>query len=151
MEFERLMADFGEAAGIDARPDAQGTVWIDSDGVMVTVQHRPEHDDMVIFSLPLSGEAADETIMRRALELSSAGLGTGGFYIGLHDGYLTLSAVIPLEGLDAEAFAKRLLALSSATTRVTNSITASVAEASAARYEAQKSREESGGQFVFRV
>ncbi len=37
MEFERLMADFGEAAGIDARPDAQGTVWIDSDGVMVTV------------------------------------------------------------------------------------------------------------------
>ena len=67
MEFERLTADFGEAAGIDARPDAQGTAWIDSDGVMVTVQHRPEHDDMVIFSLPLSGEAADELHLRAFL------------------------------------------------------------------------------------
>ena len=151
MEFERLMAEFGEAAGIDTRPDAKGTVWIDSDGVMVTVQYRQEHDDIVIFSLPLSGETADETIMRRALELSSAGFGTGGFYIGLHDGFLTLSTVIPLEGLDADALAKRLLALSSATTRVTNSITATVAEESVARYEAQKSREESGSHFVFRV
>ena len=151
MEFERLMAEFGEAAGVETRPDAQGTVWIDTDGVMVTVQYRQEHDDIVIFSLPLSGEIADETMMRRALELSAAGLGTGGFYIGLHDGYLTLSTVIPLEGLDAETLAKRLLDLSSATTRVTNSITATVAETSAARYEAHKIQEAGGSHLVFRV
>ena len=151
MEFERLMVEFSEAAGIEARPDAQGTVWIDTDGVMVTVQYRQEHDDVLIFSLPLSGEIADETMMRRALELSSAGLGTGGFYIGLHDGYLTLSTVIPLEGLNADMLAKRLLELSSATTRVTNSVTATVAETSAARYEAQKAHGESVSHLVFRV
>lgn len=40
MEFERLVADFAEAAGLELSVDSEGTVWCDADGVPVTLQHR---------------------------------------------------------------------------------------------------------------
>ena len=42
MGFERLLADFGDATGIDLSLDSQGSAWCEADGVVVTLQHRPE-------------------------------------------------------------------------------------------------------------
>ena len=151
MEFERLLADFGDATGIDLSPDSQGSAWCEADGVVVTLQHRPEHDDVVIFTLPCGEMSADEAMMRHALELSSAGIGTGGFFIGLYDGYLTLSAVLPLEGLDAETLGKRMLELAGASSKVAKNIGASVADDCAAKLEEDEKSDEDCNQFVFRV
>ena len=151
MEFERLIADFSEAAGFGMEPDAHGTAWCEADGVQVTVQHRPEGADVVIFTFPFGEMLADEPMMRHALELSVAGIGTGGFFLGLHEGVFTLSAAIPLEGLDAEAFGRRLLDLSAATRRVALSIGSSVADECAEQVEAAEQSSDVCNQFSIHV
>ena len=153
MEFERLIADLAETAGADIAPDSQGTVWMEVDDVEMTIQSRPKRGDVVAFTLPIEDAAADEHLMRRALELSSAGMGTGGFFLGLHDDSLTLSAVLPLDGLDAEGLGKRLVSLAAATRSVRENLVASVSDAFGAHLEAEEERhsQESGNQFVVRV
>lgn len=152
MKFEQLMADFRDATGVDARPDGSGTVWLDADGVPVTVQHRQEDDAAVVFAMPLGEMAIDEAIMRQALELSAVGTGTGGFFIGISNGVLTLSAVLPLDGLDAETLGKKMLAIAGASRKVAARIGAAIADECAARHEAKKDLDEiNGNQSMFRV
>ena len=53
-------------------------------------------------------------MLRRALELAANGGGTDGFFLGLKEGMFMLSAVLPLGGLSAEEFGRRLIALGAA-------------------------------------
>ena len=122
-----------------------------ADGVLVTVQHRPKSDDAVIFTFPFGEMPADEPMMRHALELSVAGIGTGGFFLGLHEGVFTLSAAIPLEGLDAEAFGRRMLDLAAATRRVALSVGTSVVDEYVEQIEAAERSSDACNQFSIRV
>ena len=144
MEFERLIADFSEAAGFEI--DSDGTAWCEADGVLVTVQHRPKSGDAVILTFPFGEMPADEPMMRHALELSVAGIGTGGFFLGLHEGVFTL-----LEGLDAEAFGRRMLDLAAATRRVALSVGTSVVDECVEQIEAAERSSAACNQFSIRV
>ena len=140
MEFESLVADFAEAAGLELSVDSEGTVWCDADGVPVTLQHRVDSDDVVIFTFPFGEMPADEPMMRHALALSVAGMGTGGFFPGLSDGVFSLSGVLPLEGLDAESLARRMLELAAATRSVAQRVGSSVADECVDRIDAENFR-----------
>ncbi|MBP5320238.1 MAG: type III secretion system chaperone, partial [Kiritimatiellae bacterium] len=129
----------------------QGTAWCEADGVLVTVQHRPESGDAVIFTLPFGEMPADEPMMRHALELSIAGIGTGGFFLGLHEGMFILSAPIPLEGLDTETFGRRMLDLAAATRRVALSIGSSVVDECAEHIVAEEQAPDACNHFSIRV
>lgn len=128
--FEALIAEFAEKSGLDVKADASGSVQIEADGRIVTVQYRPRKGDIVMFALPLYDYQADEPMMRKALELSAHGLGTGGFFLGLHDGSFVLSAVRPLvdDPFGAEMFAQTLLALSRTSQRVADALALASAE-----------------------
>ena len=151
MEFEKLVAEFAEAAGLQLEADSEGTVWCDADGVPVMVQHRAKSDDVVISTFPFGEMPADEPMMRHALELSVAGIGTGGFFLGLRDGIFMLSGVLPLEGLDAETLGRRMLDLSAATRSVTQNVGSGVADECVERVEAEKSSEDCCNQTALRV
>lgn len=126
--FESLIAEFSEKTGLEIVAGADGSVEIEADGVFVTAQPREQSGDVVMFALPLYDEPASEAMMRRALELSAHGLGTDGFFLGLADGSFVLSCVRPLEGLGAEDFAVRMLALSRASRRIARELSGALAE-----------------------
>ncbi|MBP5509522.1 MAG: CesT family type III secretion system chaperone [Kiritimatiellae bacterium] len=151
MEFEKLIADFSEAAGFGLETDSQGTVWCEADGVLVTVQHRSESGDAVIFTFPFGEMPTDEPMMRHALELSVAGIGTGGFFLGLHEDIFTLSGTIPLDDLDAETLARRMLDLAAATRRVALSVGSSVVDECAGQVDAEEHSSDVCNQFSIRV
>ncbi len=87
---------------------------LEADGVAVCAQYRAERDDCVVFSLPLEDTEPDGPMLRRAIELAANGGGTDGFFLGLKEGMFMLSAVLPLGGLSAEEFGRRLIALGAA-------------------------------------
>lgn len=151
MEFDSLIADFAEATGAGLETDSHGTAYCEADGVSVTVQYRSQRRDVVLFTFPCGEMPVDETMMRHALELSMAGLGTDGFFIGLCEGALTLSAVLPLEGLDAEKLGKRMLDLAAATRRVAERIGNAVADACVDLYGAGENLEDDCNQNALRV
>ncbi len=86
----------------------------------------------MIFSLPLEDAQPDGPMLRRALELAANGDGTDGHFLGLQEGMFLLSAVLPLAGLSAEEFGRRLLALAAATKRVSDALSRASAEGGAA-------------------
>ena len=105
----------------------------------------------MIYTLPFGEMPADEAMMRHALELSAAGFGVDGFSIGLCGGFLTLSAILPLEDLDAETLGRRMLALSVATRGVAKMISSTVVDECVAGLEAEANSAEDCNQFEFRV
>ena len=151
MEFEKLIAEFDEATGIGLEIDDAGAVRCQADDVLLTVMRRPQSEELVIYSVPLDDSPADEMMMRHALELSFAGVRTGGFFLGLNDGTLTLSARFPLDGMDAETLGRRMLELSAATRRVAQDLSAAVAEECAEQVDSERNSSDACNQTVFRV
>lgn len=152
MKFEQLIAEFSKETGIGVAPDSQGAIWLEADGVPVTVQHRPAHDDVIAFTLPIGEMSIDEAIMRHALELSAIGVGADGFFIGISENALTLSAVLPLDNLDAERLGKKLLSLAAASRKVATRIGTAIADECAERHEAKEDLSEiRSNQSMFRV
>ena len=68
-------------------------------------------------------------MQRRALELAANGAGTGGHFLGIKEGMFVLSAIVPLAGLSAEDFGKRLIALADVSHRVGEQLALAVGEA----------------------
>ena len=120
--FETLLADFAEKTGVTPEGSGANSVDVVADNVLVSAQYRPERDDCVIFTLPVSDLAPDERMMRRALTLAANGEGTFGHHLGLTKGMFVLSSVLPLCGLSTEDFAKRLLDLAAASSRVAEAL-----------------------------
>ena len=135
--FETLLADFAEKTGVAPLGTGANSVDVVADGVLVSAQYRPELEDCVIFTLPVADLEPDAAMLRRALELSANGDGTFGHFLGMTEGMLVLSSVLPLRGLSTEDFGKRLLDLAAASR--------SVAEALA---QASAEGESSGGESV---
>jgi hypothetical protein len=111
--FESLVSQLAAATGLPLEVDARDSCSLETDGLVITLQYRRGRDDLVIFAPVTDPDAklAPETL-RSALALACHGEGTHGNFLGLFEGTLLLSAVLPLEGLDADALAARLLAFS---------------------------------------
>ena len=112
---------------------------MEADGVVVSAQYRAERDDCVIFSLPLEDAQPDGPMLRRALELAADGAGTGGHFLGLREGMFMLSAVLPLAGLSADDFGRRILMLAAASKRVADELSRASAEGGGAADSPQNS------------
>ena len=130
--FAALVADFAEKTGIEPDKPGADSFDVEADGVFVSAQYRADRDDCVIFTLPLEDTEPDGPMLRRALELAANGAGTDGHFLGLREGMFMLSAVLPLAGLSAEDFGKRLLALAMASKRVADTLSRASAEGGAA-------------------
>jgi len=126
--FEALISDFAEKTGLSLQSVKDGSVDLVVDGVDVSVQYRQAKDDCVMFTLPLDDTEPDDRMVRRALEISANGAGTGGHFLGIKEGMFVLSSVAQLGGFSAEEFAERLLALAAATRRVAETLALAVAE-----------------------
>jgi hypothetical protein len=75
------------------------------------------------------------------------GDGTDGHFLGLKEGMLMLSAVLPLEGLDADEFGRRMLVLAAASHRVADALS----HASADGAGPAAARQDPGGKDFMRV
>ena len=126
--FETLISDFAEKTGLSLQPGADGSVDLVVDGLDVSVQYRQNKDDCVMFTLPIADTEPDDRMVRRALELSANGAGTGGHFLGIKEGMFVLSSVVQPGGLSAEDFAERLLALAAATRSVADALVFTVVE-----------------------
>ena len=120
--FDALVADFAQKTGLEFGGPGTDSLDLEADGVAVCAQYRAERDDCVVFSLPLEDTEPDAPMLRRALELAANGGGTDGFFLGLKEGMFMLSAVLPLGGLSAEEFGRRLIALGAASKKVAEAL-----------------------------
>ena len=137
--FATLVADFAEKTGVEPGKLGADNFDVEADGVVVSAQYRAERDDCVIFSLPLEDAEPDGPMLRLALELAADGAGTGGHFLGLREGMFTLSAVLPLAGLSADDFGRRILMLAAASKRVADELSRASAEGGGAADSPQNS------------
>ena len=137
--FATLVADFAEKTGVEPGKLGADNFDVEADGVVVSAQYRAERDDCVIFSLPLENAEPDGPMLRRALELAADGAGTGGHFLGLREGMFMLSAVLPLAGLSADDFGRRILMLAAASKRVADELSRASAEGGGAADSPQNS------------
>ncbi len=109
--FESLISELAAATGLPLQIDARESCSLETDGAILTLQHRREFDDVVIYA-PVTepGEPLTPETLRAALSLAFNGQGTRGNFLGLVEDALLLSTSIPMEGLSAEALGGRLLA-----------------------------------------
>ena len=127
--FSSLVAEFAEKTGVTPGNPGADNFDIVADGILVSVQYRQDKDDCIIFTLPLRDMEPDPAMLRRALELAANGAGTGGHFLGIKEGMFVLSAIVPLAGLSAEDFGKRLIALADVSHRVGEQLALAVGEA----------------------
>lgn len=127
-DFESLISDFAAQTGVKPPQEGKDSLDLVADGMVVSVLHRRERRDCVIFTLPLDDEPVSPAMMRRALELDANGDGTGGHFLGVKAGMFVLSAILPLEGLTAEAFGKRMLSLAAAARTVAQELALATVE-----------------------
>lgn len=145
--FATLVADFAEKTGVEPGKLGADNFDVEADGVVVSAQYRAERDDCVIFSLPLEDAQPDGPMLRRALELAADGAGTGGHFLGLREGMFMLSAVLPLAGLSADDFGRRILMLAAASKRVADELSRASAEGDGSA--ADSAQDSKGGDFMW--
>ena len=145
--FTTLVADFAEKTGVEPGKPGADSFDVVADGVAVSAQYRADRDDCVIFSLPLEDAQPDGPMLRRALELAADGAGTGGHFLGLREGMFMLSAVLPLEGLSADDFGRRILMLAAASKRVADALSRASAEGDGSA--ADSAQDSKGGDFMW--
>ena len=145
--FATLVADFAEKTGVEPGKLGADNFDVEADGVVVSAQYRAERDDCVIFSLPLEDVQPDGPMLRRALELAANGAGTDGHFLGLREGMFMLSAVLPLAGLSADDFGRRILMLAAASKRVADELSRASAEGDGSA--ADSAQDSKGGDFMW--
>lgn len=145
--FATLVADFAEKTGVEPGKLGADNFDVEADGVVVSAQYRAERDDCVIFSLPLEDVQPDGPMLRRALELAANGTGTDGHFLGLREGMFMLSAVLPLAGLSADDFGRRILMLAAASKRVADELSRASAEGDGSA--ADSAQDSKGGDFMW--
>ena len=145
--FATLVAEFAEKTGVEPGKLGADNFDVEADGVVVSAQYRAERDDCVIFSLPLEDAEPDGPMLRRALELAADGAGTGSHFLGLREGMFMLSAVLPLAGLSADDFGRRILMLAAASKRVADELSRASAEGDGSA--ADSAQDSKGGDFMW--
>ena len=113
--FESLINDFAKATGLKIEIDEGNSCALETDGLIVVIQYRQKRDDLVIFAPvtdPDRVSLLSKELLTRALALSFNGEETGGNYLGLSEGSLILSRVVPIENLDHNKLATILLSFS---------------------------------------
>ena len=131
--FERLLSELGEALGIDISPGSDGIAEVSADGriVLLRTDETGEREALVfsIVATAPEGGSFSAATLSTALEMDLFGRDVAGHHLGLFAGSLLLSASLPLEGLDAETLAERILAVSRLARELSGRLTAAEAVA----------------------
>ncbi|WP_295364524.1 type III secretion system chaperone [uncultured Succinivibrio sp.] len=111
--FNKLISELAELSGLPLEVDNNNSCTLESDALIITLQYRNASNDIVIFAPvtdPDSYSDLNESVMRKALELSFNGIGTEGNYLGIFDNDLILSSYINPRELSAENLAECIFA-----------------------------------------
>ncbi|WP_202108109.1 type III secretion system chaperone [Succinivibrio dextrinosolvens] len=111
--FKKLISELAELSGLPLEIDNKNSCSLESDSLIITLQYRKANNDIVIFAPvtdPDRYSNINESVLRKALELSFNGTGTEGNYLGLFNNDLILSSVINLRELTAEKLAECIFA-----------------------------------------
>ena len=138
--FEELIAEFAEKTGQEMQPGKDGAISLDVDNELVTVQWRPEKDDVVMFTFPCGDMPPERATMKKALELTANGIGTKGHILGLVDDVFVLSGFMKLSGATVKDFATRLIALAETARNVSSMLGRAVAESAESTQSSDESR-----------
>ena len=115
--FEKLIADFSAMTGLELVPDERQGCFLETEGVIITIQYRQHLDEIVIFA-PVTDADSEEPLTKamceKALSLAHESKETGGATLGLFNGNLILTIHLPLQGLDASALGDKLMAFADA-------------------------------------
>lgn len=148
-QFETLIAELAKGTGLALEVDARESCALETEGLVVTMQYRREHDDVAFFA-PVTEPGAPLTseTMRAALELACNGEGTRGNFLGLFEDALLMSAFVPLQGLDADALGARVLSFADSALAVRDSLAASGASDAAWKTSAAPSESSPSEDFM---
>lgn len=103
--FKDFIQKMSEISGLELAATPNDACMLETDGLIVTLQYRSDHDDIVFFTPLLDPEKfikIEEQILREALRLSFAGEKIGKCHLGLFDENLVLTKGLKIEGLTAE-------------------------------------------------
>jgi hypothetical protein len=79
---------------------------------LILLRYRPEDNDWLYFGVVLESEELSRETLEKALALNLFGAETLGLHLGLFVQSLILSGTVPMDGLNAEGLAEKLLFLS---------------------------------------
>ncbi len=139
--FESLIADFSGKTGLPLTTGRDGSVSLETDGIYITVQSRPDRNDILLFCFPAGDQKPEPATMEKALELAAHGLGTGGFHLGISAGAFVLSGSMPLDGASAENLGEKLISLAEAAGKVASAFAHAIADSVEAETENRKIRD----------
>ena len=111
--FETVIKDLAEITGLPLQVEADDSCTLETNDMMITMQYRRELDNVIIFAPVMVAEEEERLpygVLQKALELSYEGKGTHNAFLGMFNGALVLSVLLPMNGLDADSLAVRILA-----------------------------------------
>lgn len=123
--FKSIIKELSELMEFNIEVDSNDSCFLEFGNLIITLQYRQSQDDIAIFSVVTDPEkisTLSESVLRAALSLSYNGTGTGMNYIGLFNENLVLTNYIPVEGLTAEEFLKKIFAFSQSAQNVHDSL-----------------------------
>ena len=109
--FENIMKDFSEETNLEVKIESDNSCAFEFEDLLIVLQYRQAADDIVMFcslSDPEKIPVFSKEVLYKALSLSFNGEGTGGNFIGISEGTLILSRIIPIEQLDGKKLMKTL-------------------------------------------
>ena len=110
---ELLIQELSELIGVELDFSDDKTCDLVVDERIVVLRYRPEEEDWLYFGVVHeASDALPREILAKALELNLFGVETSGFHLGLFGNALVLSGTANMDGLTAEDFAEKILALS---------------------------------------
>jgi hypothetical protein len=111
MTFKEIIDDLAKESGLPLELDNNESCMLESDDIVITVQHRNVQDDVVIFAPvtdPDKIARLNESVLRSALSLSYNGVATGGCYMGQYEESLVLTKYISAQNLTSEILAMQI-------------------------------------------
>ena len=108
-----LIQELAQLAGTELEFQENAICELAVEGRLLLLRYRPEDDDWLYFGFVTDGEeelSAEQ--LKKALSLNLFGAETYGLHLGLFAQSLILSGTVPMDGLNAEGLAEKLLFLS---------------------------------------
>ena len=107
-----LIQELAQLAGTELEFQENAICELAVNGRLLLLRYRPEDDDWLYFGVVLESEELSRETLEKALALNLFGAETLGLHLGLFVQSLILSGTVPMDGLNAEGLAEKLLFLS---------------------------------------
>ena len=107
-----LINELAELTSTEINFTAENICEIVVEDRLILLRYRSEDNDWLYFGVVLESEELSRETLEKALALNLFGAETLGLHLGLFVQSLILSGTVPMDGLNAEGLAEKLLFLS---------------------------------------